>query len=73
MKAVSCPDAIARIVEKVLNERQNGSAVLMDKAIPSSDFLTSSKSLSFCPECGTKVEHGGGCVTCRSCGYSKCG
>ncbi|NLX78065.1 MAG: vitamin B12-dependent ribonucleotide reductase [Clostridiaceae bacterium] len=26
-----------------------------------------------CPECGEPVEHEGGCVTCRSCGYSKCG
>ena len=26
-----------------------------------------------CPECGSKVEHEGGCVVCRNCGYSKCG
>lgn len=26
-----------------------------------------------CPECGRKVEHEGGCMICRSCGYSKCG
>lgn len=26
-----------------------------------------------CPDCGSKLEHGGGCVTCPSCGYSKCG
>ncbi|HHV29484.1 vitamin B12-dependent ribonucleotide reductase [Acetivibrio mesophilus] len=26
-----------------------------------------------CPECGKKVEHEGGCVVCRNCGYSKCG
>ena len=26
-----------------------------------------------CPECGKTVEHEGGCVICRSCGYSKCG
>ena len=29
--------------------------------------------LHFCPECGGKVEHEGGCVVCRSCGFSKCG
>ncbi|MDF2989172.1 MAG: ribonucleoside-diphosphate reductase, adenosylcobalamin-dependent [Eubacterium sp.] len=26
-----------------------------------------------CPECGRTVEHEGGCVICRNCGYSKCG
>lgn len=26
-----------------------------------------------CPECGTGVEHEGGCVVCRNCGFSKCG
>ncbi|MEG2037796.1 MAG: hypothetical protein RRZ93_07385, partial [Ruthenibacterium sp.] len=26
-----------------------------------------------CPECGGPVEHEGGCVICRNCGFSKCG
>jgi ribonucleoside-diphosphate reductase alpha chain len=26
-----------------------------------------------CPECGSPVEHEGGCVICRNCGFSKCG
>lgn len=26
-----------------------------------------------CPECGKPVEHEGGCMICRHCGYSKCG
>lgn len=26
-----------------------------------------------CPECGQEMEHGDGCVICRSCGFSKCG
>ncbi len=29
--------------------------------------------LTACPECGQSVEHEGGCVVCRNCGYSKCG
>ena len=31
------------------------------------------KYAKFCPECGAPMEHEGGCVSCRSCGYSKCG
>nr|WP_213951762.1 vitamin B12-dependent ribonucleotide reductase [Tepidanaerobacter syntrophicus] len=27
---------------------------------------------ALCPECGHELEHEGGCVVCRSCGYSKC-
>lgn len=26
-----------------------------------------------CPECGAGMDHEGGCVICRNCGYSKCG
>ncbi|MCX7746313.1 MAG: vitamin B12-dependent ribonucleotide reductase [Clostridia bacterium] len=26
-----------------------------------------------CPECGKAVEHEGGCMVCRNCGFSKCG
>ena len=26
-----------------------------------------------CPECGARIEHEGGCVICRNCGFSKCG
>ncbi len=28
---------------------------------------------ALCSECGMPVEHEGGCVICRNCGYSKCG
>jgi ribonucleoside-diphosphate reductase alpha chain len=30
-------------------------------------------SLTRCPECDSAVEHEGGCVICRQCGYSRCG
>ena len=28
--------------------------------------------MKFCPECGSKIQHEGGCVICRNCGYSRC-
>lgn len=49
--------------------RENGGIYLGKKGLP---VLEENKS-SLCPECGTKLEHEGGCVVCRSCGYSKCG
>ncbi|KPU26524.1 ribonucleotide-diphosphate reductase subunit alpha [Caloranaerobacter sp. TR13] len=35
--------------------------------------VSSEENSGICPECGSKVEHEGGCMVCRSCGYSKCG
>lgn len=26
-----------------------------------------------CPECGAELVHENGCVSCKNCGYSKCG
>lgn len=49
--------------------RENGGIYLGKKESPA---LEENKT-SLCPECGAKVEHEGGCVVCRSCGYSKCG
>jgi len=31
------------------------------------------KTSAVCPECGRAVEHEGGCMVCRNCGFSKCG
>jgi len=31
------------------------------------------KTSAVCPECGQAVEHEGGCMVCRNCGFSKCG
>ncbi len=75
MSCTSCPDAIARVVKRVDDMLQSNDkgilppaqAVAMKKA---EHFL--GKMARYCPECGAKLEHEGGCVSCRSCGYSKC-
>ena len=75
---MSCPDAIAKALEKIIQVTENGS---IPAAIPANPIPTPKGNLSpaeaklakFCPECGSRLEHEGGCVTCRSCGYSKCG
>lgn len=75
LKVTSCPDAIARVIEKVKNFQDKG--VVTPPELPSSkkyDYVEHvDANMKFCPECGQKLEHEGGCVTCRNCGYSKCG
>lgn len=105
LKVMSCPDAIGRLIEKVM-KLQNGkeeevSADFSFHDIPrptanTADACTTDECASCtmasmcnnpdrgvalmdeevvnaCPECGKPVEHEGGCVVCRNCGFSKCG
>lgn len=96
LKVMSCPDAIGRLIEKVL-KIQNGKEeefsndisidpcpkptaklpadMELDAAIDDieGETVTDVSGINKCPECGKPVEHEGGCVVCRSCGYSKCG
>lgn len=79
MKCTSCPDAIARVIQKVVASKEFKAAGIhvapaepiataVDKPVPAV-----AAHIRECPECGAKVEHEGGCVMCRNCGYSKCG
>ncbi len=73
MSVTSCPDAIARTIEKVL--RESGTTAAADVAAKHTSPLNSPSEIKFakyCPECGSEMEHEGGCVTCRNCAYSKC-
>ena len=113
LKVLSCPDAIGRVLEKVVKLRLNNNLDIDDIDIGSSDMVNRHSCLGNCslcslkdvcksplrkngginlggiessqpadnprknsvkcPECGNILEHEGGCVVCRSCGYSKCG
>jgi ribonucleoside-diphosphate reductase alpha chain len=79
---LSCPDAIGRMIEKVA--KMNGELKEeVKRTIPYIQYgkekdtpvvkkeqkTTDSRP---CPECGNPLESDGGCVICRSCGYSKC-
>lgn len=98
IKVLSCPDAIGKALEKVMNtyvdvENSSTNDIAMEieqeiKNNPISCSVADNDSLeeissgldikpqskgSSCPECGSVLEHEGGCVICRSCGFSKCG
>ena len=53
----SCPDAIARVLERLTGGETDHAA----QGGPS------------CPECGGSLTHESGCVICKNCGYSQCG
>lgn len=77
---MSIPDAIATVLKKHFVERQGNAekktatelnmqpAVSQSQPQRSTDLL-----LESCPDCGDRaLAFESGCVTCRSCGFSKC-
>jgi ribonucleoside-diphosphate reductase alpha chain len=63
---LSCPDAIGIAMEKYMHEKSDSKEKFIFKN-------TMEKTMGeTCPECGTTMEHEGGCNVCRVCGYSKC-
>ena len=63
LKVLSCPDAIAKVIARVQKYQ-------LGEAGESSSVFTAGANA--CPECGQTVEHEGGCIICRACGFSKC-
>ena len=56
------------LAEQAMKEHRAG------KTIDINDLAKqSARDYVYCPECGTRVIHGSGCVTCPSCGWSLCG
>lgn len=83
IKVLSCPDAIGKTIEKVLNIQSVSASDKYDTEISEDDPIDvpaisevsvgiDSNKDARCPECGEKITHQDGCVICPSCGYSKC-
>ncbi len=83
INVLSCPDAIARVIEKVMDMKEEESTEDLshaseedcgcsrDAADPDNGKEQETYT-SVCPECGSRIEHESGCVICPNCGYSKC-
>jgi ribonucleoside-diphosphate reductase alpha chain len=78
----SCADAIARVVERRLVNKQE-SAVVVEAAKVAMKHSHDDESISadiglhgdiagVCPDCGGALRHEEGCVKCHVCGFSKC-
>lgn len=79
---LSTPDAIGKVLERYIEEREKegislyreegAPVVKIMKGVPKKSADGTPKTSMACPECGTNVEHVGGCVLCQNCGWSKC-
>ncbi len=85
---LSCPDAIGRAIEIFKENADNGnidatkiqhnSEIVKKKAAQAARGIQGETTrqpgkLRSCPECDNILESDGGCVVCRSCGWSRCG
>ena len=64
---LSCPDAIGKAIAEKYHLAAAGEAKAVGQLEMPIAFAQGA-----CPECGGSIEHEGGCMVCRSCGYSKC-
>ncbi|KRQ86101.1 Ribonucleoside-diphosphate reductase NrdZ [Caloramator mitchellensis] len=74
IKVLSCPDAIAKTIEKLINIKESDKvreSISADLDIR--NLIETEKKEICCPECGHSITHESGCVICPNCGYSKCG
>ena len=84
-KGACCPMAVGNALMEMWNEMkeriEKGNSIIAlansDSQIPSSESRTSFNpeidNGAKCPECGSDLIQEGGCVICKSCGWSKCG
>lgn len=88
IKVLSCPDAIGKALEKVLNtyvDIKDSSINIVKELeedideipVPNGNIIEEEINIdsdpSKCPECKGEIAHESGCMICINCGFSKCG
>ena len=82
---LSTPDAIGKAIEDYLENSSKFSGELSQPKVSTELRFTladdnstenavdyNPKTMTTCPDCGSTIQHENGCVTCLSCGFSKC-
>ncbi len=71
---LSCADAIAKAMERYLEEKGELDAETFDTSMKAirSELYGADRVVATCPECGSTMEPEEGCFICRACGFSKC-
>jgi ribonucleoside-diphosphate reductase alpha chain len=81
-KIFSCADGIVQVLEKRMNDQHNLTQFKL--AEKDEDDISSDKMekvfaslkevnvVGVCPDCGASMRYQEGCISCASCGYSKC-
>ena len=69
----SCPSAMAKILQQIIDEFADDAKEIEESFEDEDEELSIEIPASECPECKNKtLYHEGGCIICKSCGYSKC-
>ncbi|HOC06605.1 MAG TPA: vitamin B12-dependent ribonucleotide reductase [Bacillota bacterium] len=71
VNVTSCPDAIAKALKKSVANPAPISLQQFAKERPIASAAATGGGQ--CPDCGSPIQHEGGCTICLNCGYSHCG
>lgn len=68
-----CPVAIGNALKDMWKEVNGKELTIEQPNVSKTPYTPIENQAISCPECGGVLIHEMGCVTCKSCGYSKCG
>ena len=71
-KVLSCSDAIAKALELYHMKDTEGNGNGNGKKKDNGHVYEETMLIGACPECGSSVEHEGGCAVCHNCGFTRC-